>query len=94
MAHWKPFLQKIVLWLLFFFICLGLGYPTVSRYEPGAVDGLYDARAYAAIVTGSPVLKDSRICRTASSSLIWRSRYRRYPKITLVHGTRLTSRYS
>ena len=28
-------IQKAILWLLFFLICLGLGYPPLNRYDPG-----------------------------------------------------------
>jgi len=55
-----PWLQKGILWLLFFLICMGLGYPTLNRYDPGKVDSLFDPGAYAALVTGSPLLEEQR----------------------------------
>jgi hypothetical protein len=50
--------QKLVLWCLFFLICIGLGYPTLNRYDPRQVNGLYDTRAYYAMVTGDPLQSD------------------------------------
>src|SRR6516164_7910863 len=38
-----------ILWLLFFLICMGLGYPTISRYDPRTTHGLEDTTAYAAM---------------------------------------------
>lgn len=35
-----------VLWSMFFLMCFGLGYPTLSRYDLRRVDGLVDTRAY------------------------------------------------
>jgi uncharacterized membrane protein len=37
---------------------MGLGYPTLNRYDPRSVPGLYDTRAYGAIVTGEPLQAD------------------------------------
>lgn len=45
--------QKILLWSLFFLICMGLGYPTLNRYNPESVPGLYDSVGYASLVTGA-----------------------------------------
>ncbi len=47
-----------MLWSLFFLICMGLGYPTLNRYDPRSIAGLYDARAYDALVTGDPLQSD------------------------------------
>ena len=44
--------QKILLWSLFFLICMGLGYPTLNRYDPQSVPGLDDSIGYASLVTG------------------------------------------
>lgn len=49
--QWKDGL----LWLLFFLICMGLGYPTLKRYDPGKADSLFDPGAYAAMTTGAPL---------------------------------------
>jgi hypothetical protein len=38
----------------------GLGYSTLNRYDPRNVPGLYDTRAYAAMVSGEP-LEDDQI---------------------------------
>ena len=53
----SPRSKKGVLWLLFFLISMGLGYPTLNRYDPGKPDSLFDPGAYAALVTGSPLLE-------------------------------------
>jgi hypothetical protein len=53
------FLHRVVLWSLFFLICMGLGYPTLNRYDPRSIPGLYDSNAYYALVTGAP-LPDGR----------------------------------
>jgi hypothetical protein len=50
--------QKLLLWCLLFLICIGLGYPTLNRYDPRQVNGLYDTRAYYAMVTGGPLQSD------------------------------------
>ncbi len=44
--------QKAVIWVLFFLICLGLGYPPLSRYDPGKTAGLTDAADYRDMVVG------------------------------------------
>jgi len=45
--------QRAVVWSLFFLICMGLGYPTLNRYDPESVPGLYDSVGYASLVTGT-----------------------------------------
>jgi len=54
-------MQKAILWLLFFLICLGLGYPPLNRYDPGKLAGTSDVAEYRAIVVGrdSPGASDS-----------------------------------
>lgn len=42
----------LLLWSLFFLICLGLGYPTLKRYDPRATQGLSDTIKYYAMTTG------------------------------------------
>lgn len=42
------------LFLLFFLIACGLGYPTLNRYDPQRTPGLSDVQPYAALVTGQP----------------------------------------
>jgi len=44
--------QNALLWLLFFLICLGLGYPSLNRYDPGKSEGTPDAEQYRDIVVG------------------------------------------
>ncbi len=50
--------QKVLLWSLFFLICMGLGYPTLNRYDPRSVPGLYDSIGYASLVTGNNLAGD------------------------------------
>lgn len=55
---WVMLGRKAILWLLFFLVCMGLGYPTLNRYDPRSVAGLYDTRAYYSLVTGAPLQGD------------------------------------
>ena len=50
--------RDFVLWLLFFLISMGVGYPTLNRYDPRNVPGLYDAKAYYAMVVNQPLQED------------------------------------
>ena len=43
----------LLLWLLFFAICFGLGYPTLQRYDPRTTPGLTDTFKYFATTTGA-----------------------------------------
>ena len=43
----------LLLWLLFFAICFGLGYPTLRRYDPRRTEGLSDTVKYYAIMSGA-----------------------------------------
>lgn len=43
--------KALLLGLLFFLICFGLGYPILNRYEPGKLPGTSDAAEYCAEVT-------------------------------------------
>lgn len=47
----RPF-NFSLLWVLFFLICLGLGYPILNRYDPGKVTGTSDVDQYRNIVIG------------------------------------------
>lgn len=44
--------HRALLWLLFFLICLGLGYPPLNRYDPGKLEGTSDVAAYRDMVMG------------------------------------------
>src|SRR5437870_7676961 len=46
------FRDAVILWLLFFVICCGLGYPTLSRYDPAHTEGLTDSIVYQQMVVG------------------------------------------
>jgi hypothetical protein len=53
-AHRKLGVKYFVLvWPLFFAICFGLGYPSLSRYDPRQVEGLSDTANYYWLVTGA-----------------------------------------
>jgi hypothetical protein len=52
--------QQLTLWLLFFLICMGLGYPTLNRYDPRTVPSLYDANGYFSTVTGGNLAGDEQ----------------------------------
>ncbi len=51
-------IHSILLWLLFFLISMGLGYATLNRYDPRNIPGLYDAKAYCAMVAHEPLQPD------------------------------------
>jgi len=40
----------MLLWVLFFLICLGFGYPILNRYDPGKLPGTSDAAYYCDLV--------------------------------------------
>jgi len=44
--------QAGLLWMLFFLICMGLGYAPLNRYDPGQASGTSDADQYRDIVSG------------------------------------------
>ncbi len=44
--------QRVLLWLLFFLICLGLGHAPLNRYDPGMMEGTADVADYRNIVLG------------------------------------------
>jgi hypothetical protein len=46
--------RGILLWVLFFLICFGLGYATLNRYDPRTINGIVDSAAYYEIVVGGP----------------------------------------
>ena len=51
-----PRSRLLLLFLLFYFICCGLGYPILNRIDwQKAPGGLADVRIYAALVTAPPV---------------------------------------
>jgi hypothetical protein len=47
--------RTALLWLLFFLICLGLGYPPLNRYDPGKSHGTSDVADYRAILVGADI---------------------------------------
>ncbi len=54
-GNWEMTLKRaICLWFLFFLICLGLGYPTLNRYDPRKLEGTSDTAAYYEVVAGHP----------------------------------------
>ncbi len=47
-----PLGHRVILWTLFFLICMGLGYPTLNRYDPRNAPGVTDSEGYYSIVLG------------------------------------------
>ena len=52
---WSTLGRWIVRWLLFFLICLGLGYAGLERYDPRITAGLSDSAVYYRLVSGEEV---------------------------------------
>jgi hypothetical protein len=50
--------HQVMLGCLFFCICMGLGYPTLNRYDPRSVPGLFDTTGYYSLVAGGDVAGD------------------------------------
>lgn len=49
----RPALRHhFILWALFFLICMGLGYPTLNRYDPRSAPGVTDSEGYYSTVLG------------------------------------------
>ena len=54
-------IQRVVLlWVMFFMICFGLGYPILNRYDPGKLPGTSDAADYCDAVR-SPLTLSYRV---------------------------------
>src|ERR1039458_8335781 len=51
----------ILIWFLFFLICLGLGYPTLNRYDPRTAPGTSDSAAYYDLVTAGPAAVEGKM---------------------------------
>jgi hypothetical protein len=47
----RQFPRDLLLWIILFLICFGLGYPTLNRYDPRETGGLSDTQSYYALVT-------------------------------------------
>ena len=47
-------LHRIILWLMFFAICFGLGYPTLNRYDTSQIRGTSDSLQYFRLVVEGP----------------------------------------
>jgi hypothetical protein len=45
-----------MLWVLFFLICCGLGYPILNRYDPRTTPGIIDVFSYGQIIESGPGL--------------------------------------
>ena len=48
--------QLALCWLLFFAVCLGLGYATLGRFDPRNTAGLTDSIVYSRLVSSEPVM--------------------------------------
>jgi hypothetical protein len=53
--------EGVTLWLLLFLIAFGLGYPTLNRYEPRAVNGTSDSADYSDLVTAGPAAVEGKM---------------------------------
>jgi hypothetical protein len=51
----------ILLWVVLFLMCLGLGYPTLNRYDPRSTIGLSDTRGYYELATRGPAAVPSHM---------------------------------
>ena len=49
------------MWAVLYFICFGLGYPTLNRYDSRAVGGLSDSVDYYRLVTDGPAALSSHV---------------------------------
>lgn len=47
----RQFPRELLLWIILFLICFGLGYPTLNRYDPRETGGLSDTQDYYVLVT-------------------------------------------
>ena len=56
-----PIWRRMVLWVIFFLICLGLGYPTLNRYDPRKTGGLLDSQVYYQSVLHAPEVEPSHM---------------------------------
>lgn len=52
-------MKNLLLWILFFLIGFGLGYPTLNRYDPQTVGGTFDSRRSYHLVVEGPQAKQS-----------------------------------
>src|SRR5690242_14644763 len=50
----------LLLWLMFVFICFGLGYPTLNRYDPTHTGGIIDSGHYFQLVISGPRAVDGQ----------------------------------
>ena len=51
-VHYPNIAQSALIWIILFLICLGIGYPSVNRYDPR--EKLSDVTAYYKLITESP----------------------------------------
>ena len=56
-----PIWRRMLLWVIFFLICLGLGYPTLNRYDPRNTGGLLDSQVYYQSVLHAPEVEPSHM---------------------------------
>ena len=64
----------LLVWVVLFLICLGLGYPTLNRYDPGIVNP--DAATYSRLVTAGPRAVDGHMRFRVLVPLLARPFYR------------------
>ena len=68
--------QKLLLWVLFFLICLGLGYPPLKRYDPTKLEGTSDVAEYRNVVMGLPSGRPLRGSGAYARLTQWENYYR------------------
>jgi hypothetical protein len=49
-----PWSRRTLLWVLFFGIAAGLGYPILNRYDPRVTPGIIDVSSYGQIISDGP----------------------------------------
>jgi hypothetical protein len=57
----RPGVKRALQWLTFFLICLGLGYPTLNRYDPRQTGGLSDTQTYYELAVHGPANADPQL---------------------------------
>jgi hypothetical protein len=71
MLNLAPMIARyFMLYLLFFGICLGLGYPILNRYDPRSTPGIKDVEAFASMVEGESLSGHGELRIVAHRKLI------------------------
>ena len=54
-------MRRAALWLVLFLVCMGLGYPTLNRYDPRQTAGLSDTQIYYDLAVRGPAQVDPQL---------------------------------